>query len=127
MTAVAIRSVTCRPRYLRLARFDHLSPPTGSRHSARCSKSGPNWERAGGCSNTSTASTSPPADSDEANQALGAEYIARNAANLPADVYDVPKELDQQVALLKLGAMGLAMDTLSDEQAAYLVSWESGT
>ena len=66
-------------------------------------------------------------DMSFANQALGAEYIARNAANLSADVYDVPKDLDQQVALLKLGAMGLAMDTLSDEQAAYLVSWESGT
>ena len=66
-------------------------------------------------------------DMSFANQALGAEYIARNAANLLPDVYDVPKDLDQQVALLKLGAMGLAMDTLSDEQAAYLSSWESGT
>ena len=66
-------------------------------------------------------------DMSFANQALGAEYIAKNAANLLPDVYDVPKDLDQQVALLKLGAMGLAMDTLSDEQAAYLSSWESGT
>jgi adenosylhomocysteinase len=62
-----------------------------------------------------------------ANQALSAEYMAKNAANLPIDVYDVPLELDQQVASLKLEAMGLNMDILSDEQAAYLAGWEAGT
>ena len=66
-------------------------------------------------------------DMSFANQALSAEYMAKNAANLPIDVYDVPLELDQWVASLKLEAMGLSMDALSEEQTAYLAGWEAGT
>ena len=66
-------------------------------------------------------------DMSFANQALSAEYMAKNAANLPVDVYDVPLELDQWVASLKLEAMGLSMDALSEEQTAYLAGWEAGT
>ena len=79
--------------------------------------------------NLSAAEGHPSAvmDMSFANQALSAEYMAKNAANLPVDVYDVPVELDQQVASLKLEAMGLSMDTLTEAQAAYLAGWEAGT
>ena len=43
------------------------------------------------------------------------------------DVYDVPREIDDNVAALKLAAMGIAVDELTEEQAAYLAGWESGT
>ena len=79
--------------------------------------------------NLSAAEGHPSAvmDMSFANQALCSEYMAKNAVNLPVDVYDVPLEIDQQVASLKLEAMGIAMDTLSEEQAAYLAGWEAGT
>ena len=66
-------------------------------------------------------------DMSFANQALCAEYMAQHASELTVDVYDVPAELDRQVAALKLQAMGLATDTLTEEQAAYLAGWEAGT
>jgi adenosylhomocysteinase len=66
-------------------------------------------------------------DMSFANQALCAEYIAQNAAKLEKKVYDVPAEIDNQVASLKLRAMGIAIDTLTDEQRRYLSSWEEGT
>ena len=66
-------------------------------------------------------------DMSFANQALSAEYMAQNAHSLKPDVYDVPLPLDQAVASLKLEAMGLHMDQLSEEQAAYLSGWETGT
>jgi adenosylhomocysteinase len=66
-------------------------------------------------------------DMSFANQALCAEYIAQNAAKLEKKVYDVPAEIDNEVASLKLRAMGIAIDTLTDEQRRYLSSWEEGT
>jgi adenosylhomocysteinase len=42
-------------------------------------------------------------------------------------VYSVPKDIDQQVALLKLASAGITIDTLTDEQRTYLASWEMGT
>jgi adenosylhomocysteinase len=66
-------------------------------------------------------------DMSFANQALCSEYIARNAASLEKKVYDVPAEIDGQVAQLKLHAMGIAIDTLTEEQRRYLSSWEEGT
>ena len=66
-------------------------------------------------------------DMSFANQALCAEYIAKNASRLENKVYDVPAEIDDQVASLKLQAMGIAIDTLTDEQRRYLSSWEEGT
>jgi adenosylhomocysteinase len=66
-------------------------------------------------------------DMSFANQALCAEYIAKNAEHLEKKVYDVPVEIDAEVARLKLHAMGIAIDTLTEEQRRYLSSWEEGT
>jgi adenosylhomocysteinase len=66
-------------------------------------------------------------DMSFANQALCSEFIARNAASLEKKVYDVPLEIDREVARLKLRAMGIAIDTLTEEQRRYLSSWEEGT
>jgi adenosylhomocysteinase len=66
-------------------------------------------------------------DMSFANQALCAAYIAANAATLEKRVYDVPNEIDKEVAQLKLHAMGIAIDTLTAEQERYLNSWEEGT
>jgi adenosylhomocysteinase len=66
-------------------------------------------------------------DMSFANQALCAEYIAKNAKTLENKVYDVPEEIDAEVARLKLHAMGIEIDTLTAEQVKYLSSWEEGT
>jgi adenosylhomocysteinase len=66
-------------------------------------------------------------DMSFANQALSAEWMARNAGKLEKRVYPVPEELDRQVALLKLRAMGVGIDELTEEQKKYLASWEHGT
>ena len=66
-------------------------------------------------------------DMSFANQALCAEYVAANAGKLEKRVYDVPDNIDKEVARLKLNAMGIAIDTLTDEQKHYLSSWEEGT
>ena len=60
-------------------------------------------------------------------QALCAEHIARHADTLGKQVVPVPLEIDDRVALLKLGAMGIAIDTLTREQRRYLESWTEGT
>lgn len=62
-------------------------------------------------------------DTSFALQLLTARYLAQNAHKLENKVYDVPKELDEQVALLKLKSMGKAIDSLTKEQAAYLNSY----
>jgi adenosylhomocysteinase len=66
-------------------------------------------------------------DMSFANQALCLEHLARHHADLEPQVYDVPAEIDAEVARLKLQAMGVAIDQLTDEQARYLNSWEEGT
>ncbi len=66
-------------------------------------------------------------DMSFANQALTTEYLAQRDQRLPVDVYNVPDEIDQEVARLKLASMGIEIDTLTDEQQKYLSSWESGT
>jgi adenosylhomocysteinase len=66
-------------------------------------------------------------DMSFANQALTVEWIFRSAGELGPQVYPVPAEIDREVARLKLGAMGVAIDKLTEEQAAYLTSWEQGT
>ena len=60
-------------------------------------------------------------------QALCAEHIARHADTLGKQVVPVPLEIDDRVARLKLGAMGIAIDTLTREQRRYLESWTEGT
>jgi adenosylhomocysteinase len=66
-------------------------------------------------------------DMSFANQALSAEYIAKHHAELEKHVYDVPEDIDKEVARLKLEAMKVTIDTLTPEQEKYLASWESGT
>ncbi len=66
-------------------------------------------------------------DMSFANQALSAEYIAKNAKKLKKQVYPVPAEIDQEIARLKLDGMGITIDALSKEQQKYLASWEMGT
>ena len=66
-------------------------------------------------------------DMSFANQALCAEYIAKNAKSLERKVYDVPVDIDSEVARLKLHAMDIEIDTLTEEQKRYLTSWEEGT
>jgi adenosylhomocysteinase len=66
-------------------------------------------------------------DMSFANQALSAEFMAKNADKLEKRVYSVPAEIDAEIARLKLEAMGVMIDTLTEEQAKYLASWEEGT
>jgi adenosylhomocysteinase len=60
-------------------------------------------------------------------QALCARHIAENGRNLNNGVYEVPPDIDEQVARLKLSSLGLAIDEMSEEQKAYLCSWDIGT
>jgi adenosylhomocysteinase len=66
-------------------------------------------------------------DMSFANQALAAEFVAKNHASLEKRVYDVPEEIDKEIARLKLAAMEVDIDVLTPEQEKYLASWESGT
>jgi adenosylhomocysteinase len=66
-------------------------------------------------------------DMSFANQALSAQYMAKNAKSLTPNVYMVPEEIDKEVARLKLAAMNVSIDTLTPEQEKYLASWEEGT
>jgi adenosylhomocysteinase len=66
-------------------------------------------------------------DMSFANQALSCEYLAKSAGELEKKVYRVPRQIDQEIARLKLHAMGVKIDTLTPEQADYLTSWEMGT
>ena len=62
-----------------------------------------------------------------ANQALSCEHIVKNKDKLEKKVYKVPDEIDYKVAKLKLGSMGIKIDTLTPEQKKYLSSWQEGT
>jgi adenosylhomocysteinase len=66
-------------------------------------------------------------DMSFANQALCAEYVVKHAKTLERKVYDVPADIDAEVARLKLKAMRIDIDTLTKEQEHYLTSWEEGT
>ncbi len=66
-------------------------------------------------------------DMSFANQSLSAEYLVKNAGILKPDVYPVPEVIDKNIGLLKLGCMGIAIDSLTEKQEKYLNSWESGT
>jgi len=66
-------------------------------------------------------------DMSFANQALGAEYMVKQGKKLEKKVYSVPKEIDRQIARLKLTAMGIEIDTLTEQQKRYLTSWQEGT
>jgi adenosylhomocysteinase len=66
-------------------------------------------------------------DMSFANQALSLEYIARHAGELEKKVYGVPEDIDREIARLKLEAMRVEIDKLTEEQKRYLSSWEEGT
>jgi adenosylhomocysteinase len=66
-------------------------------------------------------------DMSFANQALCAEYMARNFKKLEKKVYSVPDYIDKMIAFLKLKAMGIKIDSLTADQKKYLESWELGT
>jgi adenosylhomocysteinase len=66
-------------------------------------------------------------DMSFANQALGIEYLLTHARELKPNVYPIPKALDEEIARLKLEALGVHIDTLTPEQSAYLASWQQGT
>ena len=66
-------------------------------------------------------------DMSFANQALGVEYAVQHAAELDRKVYPVPDVIDREIARLKLATMGVEIDTLTEEQAKYLASWDEGT
>ena len=66
-------------------------------------------------------------DMSFANQSLCAEYIVSHADELGKQVHSVPSSIDEQIAALKLDAMGIRIDVLTPEQKAYLASWQEGT
>ena len=66
-------------------------------------------------------------DMSFANQALSAEWMVQNGGDLQPKVYGVPDEIDRDVARLKLAAMGVEIDELTQAQSTYLSSWEEGT
>lgn len=65
-------------------------------------------------------------DMSFANQALCVEHLVK-AKRLESKVYNVPKEIDDKVAKLKLKSMGIKIDSFTDEQKKYIASWEEGT
>jgi adenosylhomocysteinase len=66
-------------------------------------------------------------DMSFANQALAAEYVVRHHAELEPRVYAVPEAIDREVARLKLAALGIELEPLTEEQVAYMRSWRAGT
>lgn len=66
-------------------------------------------------------------DMSFANQALSVEFAVKNRGKMEKKVYPVPEEIDREIARLKLKAMGIHIDELTEEQRDYLASWELGT
>ena len=66
-------------------------------------------------------------DMSFANQALSAEYLALRRGKIPPSVIPVPREIDEEVARLKLAAIGVGIDKLTPAQEHYLASWNEGT
>ncbi|WP_297051689.1 adenosylhomocysteinase [Thermosynechococcus sp. M55_K2018_012] len=66
-------------------------------------------------------------DMSFANQALGCEYLVKYKGQLAAGIHSIPAAVDQEIARLKLQAMGIAIDTLTPEQVEYMNSWTCGT
>jgi adenosylhomocysteinase len=66
-------------------------------------------------------------DMSFANQAMAAAYLVRERGNLEQRVYQVPMEIDHEIARMKLLSMDIEIDTLTEEQERYLNSWDAGT
>ncbi|MBQ4637672.1 MAG: adenosylhomocysteinase, partial [Clostridia bacterium] len=70
-----------------------------------------------------TAGNGHPADIMDMSfglQSLSALYMVKNAKSMKPDLYDVPDQIDREVAMLKIGAMGLGLDILTEDQQAYI-------
>jgi adenosylhomocysteinase len=66
-------------------------------------------------------------DMSFANQALACEYLVKNKGQLEPGIHSIPEEVDQNIARLKLAAMGIQIDSFTDEQIEYINSWTMGT
>ncbi|AIE75781.1 MULTISPECIES: adenosylhomocysteinase [unclassified Synechocystis] len=66
-------------------------------------------------------------DMSFANQALACEHLVKNKGQLEPGMHSIPVEVDQEIARLKLQAMGIEIDSLTPEQLEYINSWASGT
>ena len=66
-------------------------------------------------------------DMSFATQALATEWAIKNASQLKVKVHDVPAQIEDWVSRLKLKSMNIQIDELTEEQKAYLASWEMGT
>lgn len=66
-------------------------------------------------------------DMSFANQALACEYLVKHKGSLQPGLHSIPTEVDQEIAALKLAAMGIKIDTLTAEQIEYINSWTVGT
>ena len=66
-------------------------------------------------------------DMSFANQALASEWLVKNKGKLDTKVYKLPAEIDNNIAFLKLRALGIKIDKLTFEQKKYLTSWQEGT
>jgi adenosylhomocysteinase len=66
-------------------------------------------------------------DMSFAGQTYAAKFLWERRGKLSAQVYQLPEELDQQIAQLKLEAEGVTIDRLTKEQEKYLNTWEEGT
>ena len=66
-------------------------------------------------------------DMSFANQAMAAAHLAKHHKKMEKHVYDVPIEIDEEVANLKLSSMEIDIDTLTPEQVKYMASWSEGT
>lgn len=66
-------------------------------------------------------------DMSFADRALVVGWLTRHGREMNVEVHTVPRHIDEEVARLKLDAMGMAIDTLTDERRAHLSSWQEGT
>jgi len=66
-------------------------------------------------------------DMSFANQAMACEYLVKNKGNLEPGIHSIPVEVDQEIARLKLAAMGITIDSLTPDQEEYINSWTVGT
>lgn len=66
-------------------------------------------------------------DMSFANQAMACEYLVKNKGQLQPGLHSIPREVDEDIARLKLNAMGIKLDTLTEDQIKYVNSWKEGT
>ena len=66
-------------------------------------------------------------DMSFANQSLSVKHLLEEAENMSNKVFPVPREIDEEIARLKLKSMGIKIDTLTEEQKEYLSGWQEGT